>query len=162
MKGPVDLSSVERAEPRIGVTMKSVLSISVICFASQLGAQELVLTDQTEYYQKDMSNRHTSCQKEALEILSENFDTAKSLEIKTSNYWQSVVNDVENYAFPDSIITTDEGNIQTDILCLVHAPQNTIVEVSFQFNPGLANNRSSGRPTSMFASQRKTLVTGDS
>lgn len=162
MKGPLDLSSVEREEPRIGVRMKSALFFSAICFASQLGAQELVVTDQTEYFQKEIINRHSACKKEALAVLSENFATAESLEIKFSNYWQSVVNSVENYAFPNSVITTSEGKIQTEVLCLVHKPQNTIVEVSFQFNPGLANNRSSGRPTSMFASQRNTQVTGDS
>lgn len=160
MDVPVEPSSAERAEPRIDMRMKTTLIAFAIAIACPAGAQNLIVSDTTEYFQQAMEERHAACKQDAFYILTKHFSDIESLEITASNFWQSVVPLLENYSFPNSVIKSAEKTVETEVLCIVHTPENTIVEVSFQFEPGLANSRSQGRPTSMFTSQRNTQITG--
>ena len=69
MDVPVEPSSAERAEPRIDMRMKTTLIAFAIAIACPAGAQNLIVSDTTEYLQQAMEERHAACKQDAFYIL---------------------------------------------------------------------------------------------
>ena len=126
-------------------------------------AQELVVESQHSYFQAQMSTRDAACQREALNALVKQYDGIESLTITRANYWKSAVKDVENYAFPKSAVASSFGEVDAQITCLVYTQADVIIEISFQFEPGLKGaKRGLGADVgaSAFASQDAIQITG--
>ncbi len=131
--------------------------------AQSAPAQELILESDHSYFQAEMTERDLACQNAALASLTKRYDGIESLTINGSNYWTSVVTNVENYAFPNSTIVSEHGNVEAQIVCLVYTQANAIIEVSFQFQPSLKGTKIGGGSqygTPNFVSQSTVQITG--
>lgn len=128
-------------------------------------AQDLILESQHEYFDAQTATRDSACQAAALNALNQRFEGIKSLTITNSNHWNSVVADVENYAFPSSLLSSEHGDVTAEILCLVSTQEEEIIEISFQFNPMLSGGRNASpyaAGSSMLVWQTTVKITGDS
>ncbi|MFV1442826.1 hypothetical protein VWX97_01090 [Phaeobacter sp. JH18-32] len=133
--------------------------------ATPVVAQELILESQHQYFESKVSKRDKACQTEALKALGKRFEGINSLTITASNYWTSTIVGIENYAFPDSRLSSEHGDVAVEVLCMVSTEKEEIIEISFQFNPALKGGRNASPYTtgsSMLVWQTPTEFTGDS
>ena len=141
----------------------AVAAIGMSAWGGGAASSELIVTDPVSYYDAANTAGNNACIAAASDVLSKRFDGIASVTISNSNIWESVVTGVENYAYANSRIESETGDVEAQIQCLVYTQVDAIIEISFQFSPPLKGGKRSLSPeigSSIFVSQNTIQITG--
>ncbi|WP_417206423.1 hypothetical protein [Antarctobacter sp.] len=91
----------------------------------------------------DVRDQDEACKTEALDVLQKRFEGVKGISFQMPDFWDSAIPGVRILAYSDANIAAEQGDVRTQIQCLIYLPANQIVEVAFQFpDDGLLGSKS--------------------